>query len=272
MVNAKDIDRLKMFGLGKQAEVLGQPYKVYRPAQFTSGNYLDAANLFIKRKYVYTKVGAAKDFKDTLEASKWEGVLWYILKGDFTRCKVGDVFVLDDASYGAGKTSVSFATYQQNMFVVTSLKPTKNSIGARLNTFIKVFRPSESNDFGPSISASTPLRQIDGDWIWGAVGENAHWIPAGMMASSHTSGGKAFAGVPGVNSKPAWYAFVPSLQGFSFTEGDHLRTISGEVYSVQIAYEQQVGDSGSQLVLQREAGYDSELNPLDDFSEGNNCC
>lgn len=256
MADRVDIQVAIEEGRDAVAEVLGSPFKVYRITDTSNGNLIADENLINEELFVFTKLGSGTDFKSSLETEKLPGIFWYVCSADFTDYLVGDVFILNEDVYGAGFSSVSFATDQFNGFALAQHMVLKKALGGRLIREIKVFRLNDEPDadkrWSQNRDNSLPLTLRDGQYVFGAKDEDADLIPVGLMATGRSYGDRSFEQVPSMARKSGWECYVPPLPGFSWREGDRIETFDGARFTVVVPYEQLTGTCGAQLFLERE--------------------
>jgi hypothetical protein len=244
-------------GRGKAAIRVGSPYSIYRIQANGAVQYLDPLNVIATNIHVLRRVikgGPA------LESPTRMGTLYYEVVGDFTKYLVGDVFVSTDPFYLAGDTQVSYPTLQISAFALASHAPVKKSLGARVDRLVQIFRPDTAPDLTKTavpgyweaytIGSTLPLVLTNGTFAFGAQAQTACFIPVGLQSSDRVTG-RLLEDVPGMPGKTRWFAYVPSLHGFSFREGDILLMQDGSRYIVFHPYAQETGLVGSQLVLER---------------------
>lgn len=121
MVDYQQLREIVHFGMGKEAEVLGPPFSVYRLGSTASGDFLSDANRIYQNLPVFYQPNTPK-VKRSIEAEKIPGVILYELSMDITQyqLKVGDVFLLTDP-FQVGANQVTYETNQINAFVFARL-------------------------------------------------------------------------------------------------------------------------------------------------------
>lgn len=245
----RDID----FGRGEAANVLGQPYDVYRITATSNGDVIATANRIAQNVRVLRK--ARRVQPDAVESPAAMGTLFYQLVADFRNFQVGDVFVQMDAAYGSGHTEVA-GTEQFNGFVLASHAPIKQAVGARVTTLVQVKRQSAEPDarqaWNTTNDATLPLVLANGSFSLGAATATASLIPAGMLPVFRPQGQRIDA--PGMPQQPLIAFYMPPLPGFQLLEGDRIIAQDGSRYVVLNPYGQDVGIVGYQMTLEREMG------------------
>jgi hypothetical protein len=281
--HADKIQQMIDYGRGQAARVLGAPFFVYRVSSNAAVNFIDPLNLIQSEYPVYYTQQSGSAFKGSFEGTSLRAPLFNIV-GDMAPFLVGDVFVDADvpyvpyggpltadgswtadsgvvtadtgaSGYGAGATSVTFPTLEFEGFCLGFHGPVKKSIGARLNALAQIYSLPTKADWNGYLSAdisSCPgVVLTNGQFSLGASGQTPALIPVGISSEPRWRG-DLIRGLPTTTQAVVYIAYVPPLNGFSFKEGDRLVLQSGARYVVQNPYEQQVGFSGSQLILERE--------------------
>lgn len=245
------------YGRGKEAQVLGPPYDVYRMnSQDSDGNVLISANQIATSVKVRCKVAYGASIRTSLESEKNQGIIWYEICADMSPFLVGDIFVLNDPVYGQGYSSVNFETDEFKGFALADHSPMKKSLGGRLNCTVQILRPSLlPNSSGQWDRATNflPVTLTAGVFELGQVNTIPANIPAGLVALGRSYGSQAFMHVPAEQRKSGWELYMPALNGFNIREGDRIIGTDGAKYIVIIPYTQYVGTTGAQWFLEREA-------------------
>ena len=244
-------------GRQQAADELGPPHNVYRLNSMDGqGRILIPANK-VATVNVYTKIASGTQLKPALETEKFQGIIWYDVTADMSPFKVGDVFVLNDPVYGQGAAAVNFPTMEFKGFALADHSPIKKAIAGRLNCTVKILRasaqPNASGQWDKTSDDAKPLILSAGTFSWGNVGAVAAQIPAGLVAL-RSAGDRAFTNVPGEQRKSNWAIYLPALKGFKVREGDKVIGPDGARYIVLVPYSQEVGATGNQWLLEREAG------------------
>lgn len=244
-------------GLGFAAAALGVPHDVYRIGNSSSGNVLVEANRIATGVKMLTKIAYGTAIRESLEAEKTPGIMWYRVIGSLRNYRVGDIFVVNDPKYGAGFSTVNFDTPDYKGFALADRSPIKKALGGRLNTVIEIYRTSSKPDTGGRWPAKPdqgdPVVLKNGKFSIGQAGDPACQIPAGLVASGKSYGNQSISGLPGDSLKSSgWQLYVPALDGFIVHEGDRIVASDGSRYMVVVPYTQTVGASGGQWFLQRE--------------------
>lgn len=247
------------FGRGKEAQVLGPPWSVYRVGSSATGNILDDANLILQNVPAVYKTNTT-NIRHSMEAEKIPGLILYEVSCDITELQllVGDIFVLADTIYQTGHNKVTFSTQDINVFCLIQDTPAKLTIGARLNKLATVQRQSVSigsNNAWPSGSdAAQPLLLDSGKFCLGEVSQDAGTIiPIGLFPVPRPYGDKSFDQAPGMLRKSGWACYMPPLNNFLIAEGDRITTVDGAQYRVVFPAFMGTGTVGSYLFLERES-------------------
>lgn len=251
-------------GLGIASNKLGQPFDVYRAngvaaatGDFPSGWEKVASNFPMFRKLVAStklETGVRSD-----------GIMWYDLIGSCAALLLGDVFYQVDApfqdgvSYGAGATVVPGSLQFQGMALSWHM-PVHKPVGARVNFRAKIARPSlqpqQLTDgtlyWSETFDNDVQLQLTGGQFAFGQPGDPGNWVPVGLFSIARPYTRQQIQpNTPNVAPVSWFYAYVPPLNGYKPTEGDAIITEDGARYMVTSPYEQDVGTSGSSLLLQR---------------------
>lgn len=246
------------YGRGKEAQKLGVPHNVFRMQNpDASGNVLIAGNQIGTAIKAFTKIAYGAGVRDSFEAERVQGILWYQVIADLRPYLVGDIFIVNDPLYGQGFSSVNFSTNQFKGFALADHSPIKTALAGRIDTTVQIYRPTVavngSGQWDLTSTGSQPLVLSNGAFSLGTVGAIATKIPAGLVASGKSYGNQAFSQVPGGQRKSGWELYVPALNGFNVHEGDIVIGPDGAKYLVVVPYTQFVGASGSQWFLERQA-------------------
>ncbi len=247
------------YGRGKEGSVLGPPHDVYRiTSQDSQGNTLIAANKIASGVKVRTKIAYGALVRSSFEGDRQQGILWYDVKGDMSVYKVGDIFQLNDPVYGLGSAMVDYESDQYKGFSLADHSPMKSTIGGRLTTTARFYRMNNQGvdakkRFGSTEQTGLPQRISSGLVSLGAVDEVPGLFPIGLSATGRPYGEKEFSTLPGDLKRSGWVAYVPAFKGLKFREGDRLIAADGSSYSVIVPFLQEVGATGWQLFLEREA-------------------
>ncbi len=151
--------------LGSIGRSFGRPYAVYRiTADFPGGWLRLAQSMAVLRNRAS---GRGLEQNQTTERT-----LWYLLAGDLSRFRLGDVFVASDGpyapgqSYGAGATSVP-GTNEIDGFAFAWHAPVQPPYGARLDRLVGIYRPE-----------LTPGAAADGSTRWNTThdGDTLHVV------------------------------------------------------------------------------------------------
>lgn len=258
MVDYAQITGFMHFGRGKEAEVLGPPWLVYRIGENSEGQFLDDFNLVLKNVPAYYKVNTPK-LKQSIDFEKIPGVILYELAIDITQfqLKVGDVLICSDPIMQVGHTQVTYETNQINAFLLAQDKAAGLTVGVRLNQLVKVLRPSSGpspNDaWEPTSDNSNPVILDSGLFSLNYVGADPCYIPMGLFPVVRPYGEKAFNEAPGMPKKSGWAAYAPPMPGFNFRQGDRVIAKDRAIYQVVIAAAQETGLVGTYLFLERES-------------------
>ncbi len=258
MVNYAGIQNKIDRGRGKAASKLGQPYNVFR--NLTTGgatNFLDTSNK-VASNYLCFRKGIGGGAVESVETETKQGTFWYQMVSNLIGFKTGDVFIQNDPLYGAGFTSVTFATVEFNGLCLASHAPVKKTIAARVDRLASIYRPASTgpdtnNYFSNQLSQMLPLQLTAGIYaLAGSPTATPTLIPVGMMPHARPYGGNIFDEVPGMPKKTLWFVYVPPLNGFFIHEQDKIQLQDGSIYTVLHPYEQYAGCVGFQLVCERE--------------------
>ena len=246
-------------GRQQAADELGPPYDVYRPRnQDATGKLLTTANKIFSSINVLAKVAYGGAMRQALESEKNQGIIWMDIIADMSPFLVGDVFVLNDPVYGAGYSSVNFANPEFKGFALADHSPIKKALGGRLNCCVTIFRPSTGPGYDGQNDrtkrSGLPVVLKNGIYSVASVSTAAPaQLPAGLMSLGRSYGDRAFDAVPAAQRKSGWELYAPGMNGFNIREGDKVYGPDGARYVVVIPYTQNVGATGSQWFLEREA-------------------
>lgn len=246
-------------GRQQAADVLGPPHDVYRMANpDVNGNVLIAGNRIATGINIFSKIAYGAALRTSFESSRQQGVEWYEIIADMSPFRLGDIFLLTDAVYGAGYSSVGFTEHGEfKGFALADHSPIKKSLGGRLNTTVQIYRPSrtrnDNKQFDRTLDTGEPLVLENGSFSLGDTGDTATKIPAGLMAQGRSYGDKIFDSPTGEKRRSGWGLYMPALKGFQGEEGDRVVAADGSKYVVIIPYTQYVGATGTQWFLEREA-------------------
>lgn len=253
-----DIQDLIDEGLQFAADELGPPHDVYRVGPDSSGNIIDPSNKIATGVSIFTKIAYGAGIRDSFEAERTQGIIWYRVIADMRAFKVGDVFVVNDPVYGAGSSSVSFETDEFKGFALADHSPIKKALAGRLNCNVTIARPAAGpnaqGQFDKTKREALPLVLNDGVFSFGAKTDTACQIPAGLMATGRSYGDRSFSQVPAEQRKSSWALYLPALPGLNAREGDRIIGPDGSRYILVVPFTQHVGASGSQWLLERELG------------------
>lgn len=253
MADYASIQRKVEKGRGKAAARAGVPYNAYRIPEDGEGDFIKDAHKIYTRFKMISRIGQAK-LNASLETDNRLGMLWFELTGDFSRFKLGDVFLLNDSLYGVGRVQVSEDDYLG--LALAANAPGKKVIGARISGNIRVRRVNEEGDsenWNQTMRNSKPLRLIDGQYVFGEDNENPDLIPAGIQAHHRTYGDRQMVEVPAMPRRSTWAIYVPPLPGgFMFQERDRIIADDGSIYEVLVPFYQGSGVVGHQLFCERE--------------------
>lgn len=243
-------------GRGKVADRLGRPHSVYRPTANGSGDFIQDPHRFRQNVPIFYKM-ASQNILAGLEVDRKLNTQWYEVLMDPTDFKVGDVAVVTDSVYGAGKTSVSWAAPDQFQgYCLVSIAPVKPTLAAGCNTTAQFYREATAltadGRFARTLDEAAPVRFVNGTWILGTVGQTADKIPCGIMPFTRIGGDRNFADVQGMSRKTWWSLYVPPLKGYRFAEGDRVKLANGALYVVYLAHHSDFGTVGNWLILERE--------------------
>jgi len=244
---------------GAVAPISGQPYSVYRLNSQSNVDWYNPQNPSYNR--IFT--GYAIRWLDYAGALKKAGgfvsdktlnTFLYALDTDVSPFLVGDLFVLNDPYFGAGKTAVSFSTNQFQAMCFCSEQPIKTPLAARIDRRVQIFRkltgPDTNGYWSSTIDEARPVQLINGQFRLGQSGENAAFIPAGMMPSKRTRN-NIIQGTVNMPAQAEWQLFVPMLQNFTFQEGDIIKNEDGDMYQVSNPWFQATDFVGNQLTIKR---------------------
>ncbi|GEM_PF-4244465 len=257
MVEWNQIAQKIQFGAGKEANVLGPPWKVYRIGASATGDVLIPGNVLFENVKVLHEVNTPT-LKRHLEAEKIPGVILYELRLDTYQygLKVGDLFVLNDQVFGPGYDTTTYATTDINAFVMIQNKPNKVTIGARLNQLCHLVRqkvePSSDDEWEPDSFNTLPVCLVNGTFVVGVESDTSSLIPIGLFPVARPYGDKAIMDTPAMPKKAGWCAFLPPLKGFKPRQGDRILMPDGTRYYVIFAAPQESGACGTYLFLERE--------------------
>jgi hypothetical protein len=248
--------------LGSIGRSFGRPYAVYRIATTSSGDFPGgwlrlAQSMFVLRNRVS---GRSLEQNQTTERT-----LWYELAGDFTRFRLGDVFVASDGpyapgqSYGAGATSVP-GTNEIDAFAFAWHAPVQPPHGARLDRLVGIYRPEltpgeaadGSTRWNTTHDTDTPLILAAGTFSFGSPGGTASMVPCGFGGVDRPfRGGEFEPDRIGITEAFLAYGYLPPLPGYTPSEGDALITVDDTRYVIVSVYRQETGAVGSQCLLAR---------------------
>lgn len=263
MVNYASIARHIDKGRGIAAKHLAQPFAAYRIEGSSSGDFpggwsLITANFpLFRRRYI--AVGK-------IETGLARGALWYEIIANMAPYVLGDVFLQIDpdyvpgVSYGAGATLL-YGTEQIEALSLAIHMPVGKSIGGRLDRRIKIYRPNAgpatlndgSSFFKTTLDNDMPLVLTDGTYAFGPPSAAASYIPGGFAAYDRQYGDELFGpAVPSMPKPSRYFVYVPPLPGYTPTEGDAVVAEDGSRYVCELAFYQESGVVGSQLVVHRQ--------------------
>jgi hypothetical protein len=251
-----DIQDIIDEGLGFAADELGPPHDVYRVGPSSSGDVIQESNKIASGVNIFTKVAYGAGARESLETEKQQGIIWEKVIADMRPYRVGDVFVLNDPVLGQGYSSVNFATTEFKGFALADHSPLKKALAGRLNCTVNIFRPgagvNADDQFDRTVDNAAPVILSNGTFSLGQVNALPSRVPAGLMAL-RSYGERMFDQSPAEKRRSAWMLYTPALKGFTIHEGDRIIGPDGARYVVIIPYTQQVGATGSQWFLEREA-------------------
>jgi hypothetical protein len=243
-------------GRGHAARAVGVPYNVYRITSASTGDWLVDANKIATDFYVLRRPIKGGPGMETDPAMK---SFWFEFVGDSTTFLVGDVFIQDDTTYGAGFTSVVFETEQFDGLCLAFNPPiAKKVMAARIDRTVQIYRPANAPTtsagyWDTTIQNGTPLILQNGQFAFStADGAVASKIPAGVLPQPKPSGGMQFKPeVPSMLDFPTYHLYIPPLNGEPLQEGDRIVDSDGSTYVVMVPWIQLAGVSGYQLACRR---------------------
>lgn len=260
MPNYESIQGKIQKGRGKAAAKLGPPFDIYRVGASASGAWVSPSNKIRSGHPIIYQIGTGK-INRSLETDNRLGMIWFEMKADLSEFRLGDIFILNDPVFGLHKTHVQGTEEITGLCLVTH-GAIKSNAGARINTFVKVYRLGKTVDssgyYSPSlVGDSLPLRLVNGSYILGAAGETPDLIPAGIQAHHRTYGDRQVEDVPGMGRKSSWAIYLPPLPGgFKLQEGDRIVAADESSYQVLVPFYQETGAVGHQLFCEREVAND----------------
>lgn len=251
-----EIAEKEQYGRGKEAEVLGQPWTVYRIGGTSSGNFLDAGQQYLDGVPCFFKVNTSA-LKQSILAEKIPGVILYELSVDTLQfgLKVGDIFIQNDPVFGQGYTSVDWDTDDLNGFVLAQNAPNKLTVGVRLNTLCKVLRQNTdpvNDEWGPTSDKCSYLTLSSGVWSFATPKDAAAQIPLGLFPVARPYGDKTFLDTPAMLRKSGWAGYLPPIKGIRLKEGDRIHLLDDQRFVVVFASLQETGLAGTYVFLERE--------------------
>lgn len=251
-------------GRGIAARNLGQPFRAYRLDPSSSGDWPEGW-LVTNNKFPLFRRRWSQEGK--IETGLTRGALWFELIANMGPFLVGDVFLQIDpdyvpgVSYGAGAT-LEYDTDQFEGIGFAVHTPVGKSIGGRLDRRVMIHRPNRkpaqlANDGGKfrktTLDDDVPLVMVGGKFKFGPPGGAGNFVPAGFAAYDRQYGQDLFSpDVPAMPKPSRYFIFLPSLPGYTPTEGDAIVCEDGSRYVVELPFYQQAGVSGSQLVAHRQ--------------------
>ena len=254
------LQSLADFGSGVGAQIIGQPYNIFRISQ--SGDVLQPGNQIFANYPVQRQKLTATDSQG-LETSTTQKTFFFSILGDFSNSIVGDCFILNDPVYGVGATIVPFPTLQFIGFFLAIHPVLQKPIGARIDRLVQIYRPAILPDINgymnTTLQGASPLMLINGLSQLGTPLQSASFIPAGFQPNRRGTGQITEKYTSDIPQHTNWSICLPPLpvasdlgSFFSIREGDIIVSEEGDRYRVIDPYRQDVGSIGYQLIAERE--------------------
>lgn len=248
--------------LGAVGRNLGRPYRAYRIAQNSAGDFPTGWQERPGRAALVRNRVTSRDLETNLLS---ERSLWFELAGDMTAYQLGDVFVSAEpeyrpgSSYGAGATTLP-GTIEIDGIAFASHVPMRAPIGARVDRRVGIYRsmlapvPQQdgSKRWNTTLETDTPLVLSGGTFSWGASGAPPSLVPCGFGSNDREFRGGAFTpDTIGIVPAARYFAYLPPLPGYIPAEGDRIVTEDDARYVVLAPYRQEVGVAGGLFMIER---------------------
>lgn len=250
-------------GSGIGAQVVGQPYDVYRITQ--TGDVLQSHNLVMQSYPVERQKLTAADSQG-LETTIAQKTFFFSLGGDFSSSIVGDCFILNDPVYGVGASIVNYPTLQFGGFYLGIHPVLQKPIGVRIDRLVQIYRPAVMPDangyMDTTLNGASPIMLVNGVATIGTPGEitKANFVPAGFMPDKRSGSLIVEGYTRDIPQHTNWAVAIPPIpvkstigkQFFSIREGDIIVSQEGDRYRVTNPMRQDAGLVGYQLTCERE--------------------
>ena len=241
------VEDLRQFGRGLAAEMLGQPFIVYR-LNTTSSELVIAGENQILSDF-RAKITRTRQTK--FVENEYMHVNPFEFLADSSKVQLGDVLMQNDQVYGGNAA-----------YTVASKRPQKPLVCVRTESLAMIWRPDGGEASGysaPTAAKRLPFVLNNGVFSLGTTADQAHpaVIPVGVQSIGQMKGLKPER-LPMDTVTSWWFIYVPNFPGLTrLRDGDIIEQISldsaekSRRFRINIEYTSPVGLEGHFLSAER---------------------